>query len=91
MVKFYDLLHNFEMMSCNVEYVRELLQWIKKLNTLKRELVVPGKYYKKCAEMMDIYGYSIINLIKSLINNDEICYKIGMCFKDQNRGFVQLL
>lgn len=53
--------------------------------------VVPGKYYKKCSEMIDIYGYSIINLVKSLTNNDEICYKIGMCYKDKYSGFVQLL
>lgn len=53
--------------------------------------IIPGKYYAKCAEIIDIYGYSIINLIKSITNNDEICFKIGICYKGEHSGFVELL
>ena len=53
--------------------------------------LLPAKYFKRCSEMIDIYGYSIINLLKSFTHSDEICYKIGMCYKESNTGFVQML
>jgi len=38
-----------------------------------------GKYRPKCHDFANTYGLVIINLMKTLTDSDQICYKINFC------------
>jgi saposin len=51
---------------------------------------LPAKYNKKCSNLVEIYGPSILNLLKSLTQPDKVCIEIAMCHPSNMSGFIKL-
>lgn len=54
---------------------------------------LPGRYYKKCSNLLKIYGKSIRNLLDRKIDHSKICAKIGKCFaeEDSYNSYVKII
>lgn len=51
---------------------------------------LPAKYNKKCSNLVEIYGPSILNLLKSVTQPDKVCIEIAMCHPSNMSGFIKL-
>uniref|UniRef100_U5ENL5 Putative saposin-related protein n=1 Tax=Corethrella appendiculata TaxID=1370023 RepID=U5ENL5_9DIPT len=51
---------------------------------------MPKKYMKKCVEVVESYGVSIIKQLEDDIEQHNVCINIGMCFPDNFNKFDHL-
>jgi len=51
---------------------------------------VPARYYQRCMNMVNVYGISMIEQLKEYPESHNVCAEIGMCYRDQKTGFVQM-
>lgn len=89
-----------DVLECGVCYsaVDALATVLEKHGSKEKEIVVettchllPAKYYEQCHQLMNIYGISLVNLIKREEKRSDICVKIGKCYQDgDNSMFVEI-
>lgn len=52
--------------------------------------IAPKLYKRKCSELVESYGPSIINMLLVKMNPQKVCEEISLCFANEVSSFVQI-